>query len=236
MSVGELERVELEKIASRRRTNTPATRDTSRQTLRHIILGFLGIRPMTGYDIKTTFDRSIASYWNASHSQIYSTLKALQAEGLVTSEVVYQESRPNRRVYRLTARGEAELRRWLAEPVPDRFTKDEFLAKLFFCGESSDQTALSHLLAHRQAVRDQLAHLEAARAKYACRPVRRPHLLEFQMLVLEYKESMLRADLEVTERALQRLQERLGVPAGTPNTAQLNPEVPTEINKFESHR
>src|SRR5947199_3145682 len=90
----------------------------SRNTLRYIILGLLGARPMSGYDIKQAFDRALASYWNAGNSQIYTTLKALSDTKLVEAEVIVQKSRPDRKVYRLTPAGEAELDRWLEEDVP----------------------------------------------------------------------------------------------------------------------
>jgi len=171
----------------------------SRNTLRYIILGLLGTRPMSGYDIKQAFDRALTSYWNAGNSQIYTTLKNLNQAGLLEAEVIVQTTRPNRKVYRLTE-------------VPERFTKDEFLTKLFFCGETSDEVALTHLREHRESLSKQLAHMEWARQQYASRPTRRPRLLEYQMLVREYKEAMLQADLEVTERAIARLEERQGHP------------------------
>ncbi len=177
----------------------------SRNTLRYIILGLLGTRPMSGYDIKQAFDRALASYWNAGNSQIYTTLKSLSDAGLVESEVIVQKSRPNRKVYRLTQAGQEELDRWLHEDVPERFSKDEFLTKLFFCGETSDEIALRHLQEHRASLLKQLEHMEWARQQYATRPSRRPRLLEYQMLVREYKEAQLRADLEVTEHAIARL-------------------------------
>jgi DNA-binding PadR family transcriptional regulator len=197
---------------------TPAARNT----LRFIILGLLGARAMTGYDIKQAFDRAIASYWNAGNSQIYTTLKALEQDGLVESELIIQQHRPNRKLYRLTAQGEAELETWLKEPAPERFTKDEFLAKLFFCGQTSDEVTLGHLLEHRQATEAQLAHMEWVLQHYSQRPARRPHLLESQLLVREYKAETLRADLAVTERAIARLRERL---AG---------RQPAEMSKSES--
>jgi DNA-binding PadR family transcriptional regulator len=183
-----------------------------RNTLRYIILGLLGARPMSGYDIKQAFDRALASYWNAGNSQIYTTLKNLSDAKLVDAEVIVQKSRPNRKVYRLTAAGEAELDRWLQEDVPERFSKDDFLTKLFFCGETSDEVALKHLLEHRSSLLKQLEHMEWARQQYATRPTRRPRLLEYQMLVRDYKEAVLKAGLEVTEKAIERLEEnRTGV-------------------------
>ncbi len=180
---------------------------SSRNTLRYIILGLLWTHPMTGYDIKQAFDRALASYWNAGNSQIYTTLKHLSQAGLVESEIVVQTTRPNRKVYRLTPTGEVELEHWLQEDVPERFSKDDFLTKLFFCGETSDETTLHHLQDHRESLLQQLAHMEWARQQYATRPTRRPRLLEYQMLVREYKEATLRAGLEVTERAIKRLEE-----------------------------
>jgi DNA-binding PadR family transcriptional regulator len=191
------------------KTPPPEEMPAARNTLRFIILGLLGARPMTGYDIKQAFDRAIASYWNAGNSQIYTTLKTLEHDGLVESELVVQQHRPNRKLYRLTPQGEAELDVWLKEPAPERFTKDEFLAKLFFCGQTTDEAALGHLLEHRQAIEAQLAHMEWVLQHYSQRPARRPHLLEYQLLVREYKAETLRADLAVTERAIARLRERM---------------------------
>ncbi len=178
---------------------------SSRNTLRYIVLGLLWTHPMTGYDIKQAFERALASYWNAGNSQIYTTLKQLSQAQLVESEIIVQTTRPNRKVYRLTRDGQIELERWLQEDVPERFTKDAFLTKLFFCGETSDETTLHHLQEHKESLLTQLAHMEWARQQYATRSTRRPRLLEYQMLVREYKEATLRAGLEVTEHAITRL-------------------------------
>ncbi|HEX5547035.1 MAG TPA: PadR family transcriptional regulator, partial [Ktedonobacterales bacterium] len=59
-----------------------ATAASGRGTLHYIILGLLGAHPMSGYDIKRAFDRSLATYWNAGNSQIYTTLKTLAARKL----------------------------------------------------------------------------------------------------------------------------------------------------------
>jgi DNA-binding PadR family transcriptional regulator len=195
-------------ILSTTREDTNGAR--ARNTLRYIILGLLGAHPMSGYDIKQAFDRALASYWNAGNSQIYTTLKSLSNEGLVEAEVIVQKSRPNRKVYCLTPAGQAELERWLQEEVPERFSKDDFLTKLFFCGETADEVALKHLLEHRASLLKQLEHMQWARQQYAARPTRRPRLLEYQMLVRDYKEAVLRAGLEVTEQAIARLEAQAG--------------------------
>ena len=189
-------------------TGVDAPGRPAQNTLSYIILGLLGSHPMTGYDIKRAFDRSLATYWNAGNSQIYTTLKALAARGSVSVEVVEQVGRPNRRVYRLTPHGNQELGAWLMQPVPDRFTKDEFLTKLFFCGLADDETALRHLQTHLAAMREQLAEMEWVLREYGQRPTRRPRLLEFQLLVRDYRQAQLQADIATTERAIELLSVR----------------------------
>ena len=89
-----------------------------------------------------------------------------------------------------------------------RFTKDEFLTRLFFCGQTSDAIALRHLQEHEQALHAQLADMERALRDYGDRPTRRPRLLEYQMLVREYKQALLQTDLEITQQAITHLRQR----------------------------
>jgi PadR family transcriptional regulator AphA len=76
----------------------------------YAVLGALSMRPMSGYDIKKTFEQSIGSFWSESYGQIYPILRSLVAEGLATSRVEKQPGGPDRRVYALTEAGREELR------------------------------------------------------------------------------------------------------------------------------
>ena len=75
------------------------------------ILGLLATRPMSGYDLKGTFDQSVSYVWNASGSQIYSALRELERNGYVQAELVVQESRPNKKIYSITPAGLEALER-----------------------------------------------------------------------------------------------------------------------------
>ena len=101
--------------------------------LKYALLGFLNYLPMTGYELKRYYDVSANYLWHAKLSQIYTTLKKMEEQGLLTSEVVAQESRPDRRVYTITEEGRAELRQWLAEPMTRLHVhKEPLLLKFFF--------------------------------------------------------------------------------------------------------
>jgi len=49
----------------------------------YAVLGFLTVRPMSGYDIKKAVEVSIANFWTESYGQIYPVLKRLTEQGLV---------------------------------------------------------------------------------------------------------------------------------------------------------
>lgn len=101
--------------------------------LKYAILGFLRYRPMTGYDIEQWMETSTGHFWHAKISQIYATLKQVEAEGLVRSHIEPQEGRPDRRVYTLTDTGQAALTAWLAAPIVEpELKKDTLLLKVFF--------------------------------------------------------------------------------------------------------
>ena len=126
-------------------------------SLKHALLGFLSYQPMTGYDLKQHFDRSIYYFWNANLSQIYPTLSKMKGEGWLTMEVEHQEDRPNRKVYHITTAGHEELRRWLRAPAAVASVRDAFLIKTFFSGQLDKEEVLSQVRHHLALHQEQLA-------------------------------------------------------------------------------
>lgn len=100
--------------------------------LRHAILGLLSHRPQSGYDLNRAFSSSIVYFWYADQSQIYRTLDRLETDGAISTRVIPQSGRPDRRVHSLTESGRAELDAWLASPLEPQAVKDPLLARVFF--------------------------------------------------------------------------------------------------------
>lgn len=120
--------------------------------LKYALLGSLSYQPMTGYDLKQYMDTTTANFWHAKLSQIYVTLKALEQEGLVASDVQEQASRPDRRVYTVTPQGAEALQQWLTNTNTEPLQlKDSFLLKLFFSARVDKGTLLTHLKIQRDA-------------------------------------------------------------------------------------
>jgi DNA-binding PadR family transcriptional regulator len=107
--------------------------------LSHAILGFLEYAPMSGYDLKKNFDQSVAHFWSATQSHIYKALEKLESQGLVKSQVIQQEGKPNRRQYQITEAGKAELRRWLSTPLSVTGPRSAWLIQVFFAHDLTNE-------------------------------------------------------------------------------------------------
>jgi DNA-binding PadR family transcriptional regulator len=108
------------------------------------ILICLADGPLTGYELAKTFDTSIGFFWRADHQQIYRELKRLDSDNLVTSELVVQQSRPNKSIYSITEAGRERLRIWSDEKSPPSSIKDDMMVKLY----GLDHVDIDHMIEH----------------------------------------------------------------------------------------
>lgn len=97
-----------------------------------VCLGLLSFGEATGYDLKKHFEASFDHFFSTGFGSIYPALAALAAEGLADCTAVPQDGRPDRKIYRITAAGEAALRHTLATCEPGHKLRSELLALLYF--------------------------------------------------------------------------------------------------------
>ena len=112
---------------------------------RFAILGMLISGPRSGYDLKKDFEEQISSFWNESLGQIYPALKRLHEESLVTVRVKKNKGRPERKVYRITAKGETLFQQWLKQPAEPMKWRNELLLKVFFGPAMKPDDVLEHI-------------------------------------------------------------------------------------------
>ena len=129
----------------------------------YVILGMLGWRPMSGYEIKSIVDKSARLFWAASYGQIYPELRRLTAAGLIEGKANPQGGR-KRNVYRLTSAGRGELRAWLQADPQVFELRDEGLLKLFFADADGQRSAVATLEAKRRHHQGLVEHLEGVDA------------------------------------------------------------------------
>lgn len=129
--------------------------------LKYALLGFLSYQPLTGYELEAHMRSSTQHFWHARLSQIYMTLKELEADGWVNSTVEPQEKRPDRRVYAVTQAGQDAFSAWLRDPLRERtLAKDPLLLKLFFSAAAGKDTLRQQLELQIGLHREQLREYE----------------------------------------------------------------------------
>ena len=125
--------------------------------LKYILLGFLNYQPMTGYDLKRLIDSSTGHFWHAYHSQIYTTLRKMEQDGLLTSVIDDSDEKLERRIYQITNLGQSKLKQWLGKSLTQLpASKDSLLVRLFFSGLRSPGEVLNELKFQRQLHQQQL--------------------------------------------------------------------------------
>jgi len=180
-------------------------------SLKHAILGFLGYRSCTGYDLKRLFDHTVRHFWPADQSQIYRTLGRLEDQALVRMELVPQQDRPNRKLYHITDAGREELRRWLTQPLPPPEAREATLIQLFFAGAVGDQQVLDQLRLYLQGARMGLAQFEGMEfgdlvAGEGLGDARDEF---YQALTLDHGIAMMRAEVAWLEGVVALLEDRI---------------------------
>lgn len=120
-------------------------------SLRHALLALIEAGPTTGYELAKQFDRSAAYVWRAQHSQIYTELRRLEAEGLVSANTLPRGDRAlaTKRAYELTTDGAAELTRWVAAIDHPPGLRDTAYVKSTYLEYGSYEQARAQFRAHR---------------------------------------------------------------------------------------
>ena len=100
--------------------------------IKHALLALLENEPTHGYELQSRFDAQMGALWPLKRQQVYNNLRLLEKGGLIALDgYIEQDDLPDRKNYRLTEAGAAELVQWLDAPVRgNRQLKDEFYLKL----------------------------------------------------------------------------------------------------------
>ena len=130
-------------------------------SLKDALLGLLNHKPMTGYDLKKILDHPMGFFWIAQMSQIYRELNKLEEKGLVKSEIIPQEKRPDRKVYHLTKEGRETFLSWLNK-FPDQLSKtcrSQFLMRIFFSSKIKLDEFAFEIKRYKKEMEEELSYL-----------------------------------------------------------------------------
>lgn len=129
---------------------------------KYAILGILTLAPASGYDIKKYTEEIISHFWHESFGNLYTLLRRMLEQGLVSSRTEPQSGKPNRIVYSITEKGRHAFHAWLEQPAAHEILRSELLLKLFFGNQLTPDLLRGHLEAFRTWQLSILEILQAA--------------------------------------------------------------------------
>jgi DNA-binding PadR family transcriptional regulator len=163
------------------------------------LLALLAKEPAHGYELKTLLEQTFGqAYPSPNIGQIYVTLQRLERDGLVASQDVVQATRPNKRVYELTAAGREALAAWIDEPSEGPRIRDDFFMKLVlspFVGETDQMALINRQRRHYLNLMRGLSKLASTTDKDS----------RISRLLIEGAMLHLQADLDWLERCQEEL-------------------------------
>lgn len=138
--------------------------------LNHAIMTALLEDQMSGYELARAFDTSLGFFWRASHQQIYKALRELEQQGLLESEVVPQDGKPDKVVYALTPAGRESLDHWVLGESRVTESKDDLFVKLYNLSAANRKHIREEIAGRAEQARQRLALYQRIRERNYARP------------------------------------------------------------------
>jgi PadR family transcriptional regulator AphA len=161
------------------------------------LLGFLRESPQHGYQIHQMVSdpNGLGTVWRLKQSQLYALLAKLEKDGFIEGELeIQEEARPPRRIYQLTATGQATYENWLQSPVNvPRLMRQEFMAKLYFARKEGKAQVKILIDSQRQICQKWLDTLPNKDVKSS----------SFNGLIYQYRIRQIRATLAWLDTCLE---------------------------------
>lgn len=125
---------------------------------RYVILGLLKEENLSGYEIKKIIDKRMSFFWQESFGQIYPELNKMTDEGLV--EVLDTGSERNTKhekiKYKMTSKGEAELKKWMEQENEKDTVRSEFLLKMYLSTPENVEEMQRHIIKFKEQSEEKL--------------------------------------------------------------------------------
>lgn len=129
--------------------------------LAHTILATLGNNAFSGYDLWKQFTECTNHYWKASQQQVYRELNKLETQGAVACEIVPQEGRPDKKIYRVTNQGKELLTDWIGKSSEPMAVREELLVKVLAASLVPSAVIIKELERRRQIHWENLSACQA---------------------------------------------------------------------------
>ncbi len=165
-----------------------------------------------GYKLKNDFEALCDDFWQINYGKLYRILDVLERAGDLDVEEQIQTGRPNRKVYRITAKGARDLDDWLLQPVSDtpKPLRDELSLKLLFLSPENVDRVYEVIKEQRSIYLTRLARIARRRRRLQKAGLN----MTVSDLVMDGAEMRVKSDLAWLEHVERRLLLRADGPSG----------------------
>jgi DNA-binding PadR family transcriptional regulator len=144
--------------------------------MEYALLGLMRGAPAHAYAIHKRLAQTdvLRMVWHVKQRQTYAALDRLVDEGYIREHREVAGRRPPRRMFQLTAAGEAAYARWVTTPVQHgREFRQEFMARLYCAGREGPATLAVLIAAQEAACAERIAWLASQAEDAATAPLDR---------------------------------------------------------------
>jgi DNA-binding PadR family transcriptional regulator len=144
-------------------SKTEPARDYQLRVVQEVLLALLAKEPSHGYQLRARLQLALGPLAGALNAgQVYVTLARLEKAGLVSSRLVGQADRPDRKVHELTHSGRARVMEWLEDTSWPKPAPAEFHLKLVAAAAAGLADPVGLVDAQRHALLEGLAAAQRA--------------------------------------------------------------------------
>jgi len=172
---------------------------------KYAILGFLAMKPMTGYEIKNYIENSLKYFWHESYGQIYPTLKKFVENNWANVVIDCDATTRMKKVYSITRTGIKELESWLKQETASFVPRIELLLKVYFGKFCDNSVLIEHLEREREKELELLKvynHIKSTLEKKChCDEAK------YSLITLDYGLGLARFNINWIEKTINKLKE-----------------------------
>lgn len=134
---------------------------------RYVILGLLKEENLSGYEVKKIIDTRMSFFWQESFGQIYPELNKMKEEGLVeVFDIGSEENTKRERIkYKITAKGEEELKKWMEQENEKDTVRSEFLLKMYLSTPENIEETRRHIIKFKKQSEEKLTMFNLCEAQ-----------------------------------------------------------------------
>jgi DNA-binding PadR family transcriptional regulator len=169
-------------------------------TITYALLGLLGLRPHTGYELTRQVHASLRLVWPSSEAHLYREQQRLVRLGWAEVEPE-PVGRRTRNRYSITPAGRAALSEWLAGPPAPPSLEVETFVRLWLADQGRPEDLVRSLRSTAAAARASIADITALAAEYLAGGGGFPERAHLNALVGEMVSDVLGLIAERCERA-----------------------------------